>query len=118
LALDRYRQLGHRFYGKRVVLREGSLTRRWTELDPGGIVSFELRRSPAQRRAGLVTVALHLGEGAGSRRALDAGADQARTLLAQLQPELFVPLVEPAPSPHGRASSSSAGGTQDPACGR
>jgi putative membrane protein len=118
LALDRYRQLGHRFDGKRVVVREGSLTRRWTELDPGGIVSFELRRSPAQRRAGLVTVALHLGEGAGSRRALDAGADQARTLLAQLQPELFAPMVEPAPSPHGRASSSSAGGTQDPARGR
>jgi putative membrane protein len=104
LALDRYRQLGHRFDGKRVVVREGSLTRRWTELDPGGIVSFELRRSPAQRRAGLVTVALHLGEGAGSRRALDAGADQARSLLAQLQPELFTPLVEPAASPPGRSS--------------
>lgn len=118
LALDRYRQLGHRFDGKRVVVREGSLTRRWTELDPGGIVSYELRRSPAQRRAGLVTVALHLGEGAGSRRALDAGADQARTLLAQLQPELFIPLVEPAMSPHRRASRSSAGGTQDPAGGR
>jgi putative membrane protein len=118
LALDRYRQLGHRFDGKRVVVREGSLTRRWTELDPGGIVSFELRRSPAQRRAGLVTVALHLGEGAGSRRALDAGADQARMLLAQLQPDLFTPLVEPAASPSGRTSSSSAGGTQDPARGR
>jgi putative membrane protein len=103
LAFDRYRQLGHRFDGKRVVVREGSLTRRWTELDPGGIVSFELRRSPAQRRAGLVTVALHLGEGAGSRRALDAGADQARTLLAQLQPDLFTPLVEPAASPQGRS---------------
>jgi putative membrane protein len=118
LALDRYRQLGHRFDGRRVVVREGSLMRRWTELDPGGIVSFELRRSPAQRRAGLVTVALHLGEGGGSRRALDAGADQARTLLGQLQPELFRPLVEPAASPHGRTSSSSAGGTQDPAPGR
>jgi putative membrane protein len=118
LALDRYRQLGHRFDGKRVVVREGSLTRRWTELDPSGIVSFELRRSPAQRRAGLVTVALHLGEGAGSRRALDAGADQARTLLAQLRPELFTPLVEPAASPQGRTSPSSAGGTQDPARGR
>jgi putative membrane protein len=103
LAVDRYRQLGHRFDGKRVVLREGSLTRRWTELDPGGIVSFELRRSPAQRRAGLATVTLHLGEGAGSRRALDAGADQARALLAQLQPELFSPLVEPEASPHGRS---------------
>jgi putative membrane protein len=95
LAVDRYRQLGHRFDGRRLAVREGSLLRRWTELDPTGIVSFELRRSPTQRRAGLATVVLHLGEGAGSRRALDAGAGQARTLLAQLQPRLFAPLIEP-----------------------
>jgi putative membrane protein len=94
LAVDRYRQLGHRFDGRRLAVREGSLLRRWTELDPAGIVSFELRRSPTQRSAGLATVVLHLGEGAGSRRALDAGAEQARTLLAQLHPRLFEPLLE------------------------
>jgi putative membrane protein len=99
LAVDRYRQLGHRFDGRRVALREGSLLRRWTELDPSGIVSFEVRRSPGQRRAGLATVVVHLGEGAGSRRALDAGEEQARTLLAQLQPQLFEPLVAPAEVP-------------------
>jgi putative membrane protein len=94
LAADRYRQLGHGFDGRRVALREGSLLRRWTELDPAGIVSFEVRRSPGQRRAGLATVTLHLGEGAGSRRALDAGEAQAGALLAQLNPALFAPLVE------------------------
>jgi putative membrane protein len=94
LAADRYRQLGHRFDGRRLAVREGSLRRRWTELDPAGIVSFELRRSPTQRRARLATIVLHLGEGAGSRRALDAGAEQARTLLAQLHAPLFEPLVE------------------------
>lgn len=93
LAVDRYRQLGHRFDGRRLAVREGSLLRRWTELDPAGIVSFELRRSPTQRRAGLATLVLHLGEGAGSRRALDAGTEQSRTLLAQLHPQLFEPLV-------------------------
>ena len=91
LALDRYRQLGHRFEGRRLTVREGSLQRRWTELDPAGIVSFELRISPTQRRADLATVVLHLGEGVGSRRALDAGAEQARTMLAALQPRLFGP---------------------------
>ncbi len=93
LALDLYRQLGHRFYGTRLAVREGSLLRRWTELDPAGIVSFEVRRSPAQRRAGLATIVLHLGEGVGSRRALDAGEEQVRDLLAQLQPRLFGPLL-------------------------
>jgi putative membrane protein len=95
LAIDRYRQLGHRFDGRRLAVREGSLRRRWTELDPQEIVSFELRRSPTQRRTGLATVVLHLGEGAGSRRALDAGADQARGLLAELDSRLFSPLVRP-----------------------
>jgi putative membrane protein len=93
LALDRYRQLGHRFDGRRVVLRGGSLLRRWSELDPKGIVAFELRRSPGQRRAGLGTLVVHLGEGAGSRRALDLGTDQARELLPRLHPRLFEPLL-------------------------
>jgi putative membrane protein len=93
VALDRYRQLGHRFDGKRLMVREGSLLRRWTELDPAEIVAFDVRQSPTQRRAGLATVVLHLGEGAGSRRALDAGEDQARELLPHLHPRLFAPLV-------------------------
>jgi putative membrane protein len=93
LAADRYRQLGHRFDGRRLAVREGSLRRRWAELDPDGIVSFDLRSSPTQRRSGLATVLLHLGEGAGSRRVLDAGDDQAREVLTQLQPQLFAPLV-------------------------
>ena len=97
VAIDRYRQLGHRFDGRRLTLRGGSLTRRWTELDPAEIVSFELRRSPGQRRAGLATVVVHLGEGAGSRRALDAGEEQARPLLAELHPRLFAPLVRQSP---------------------
>ena len=97
VAIDRYRQLGHRFDGRRVALRGGSLMRRWTELDPDEIVSFELRRSPGQRRAGLSTVVLHLGQGAGSRRALDAGEEQLRPLLAELHPRLFGPLVRQTP---------------------
>jgi putative membrane protein len=101
LAADRYRQLGHRFDGRRVALRNGSLMRRWSELDPAGIVSFELRSSPAQRRAGLATVTLHLGEGAGTRSALDAGEEQATALLAQLHPLLFAPLIAAEPAEAG-----------------
>jgi putative membrane protein len=97
LALDRYRQLGHRFDGRRLALREGSLRRRWSELDPGAVVAFEVRSSPGQRRAGLCTVAVHLGQGAGSRRALDVGERQAATLLGALNPPLLEPLVRSGP---------------------
>ena len=93
LALDRYRQLGHGFDGRRLVLRGGSLLRRWSELDPAGVVAYELRSSPGQRRAGLCTLVVHLGQGAGSRRALDAGEDQAAALLAGLHPRLLEPLL-------------------------
>ena len=105
LALDRYRQLGHRFDGRRLVLRGGTLLRRWSEVDPAGVVAYELRSSPGQRRAGLCTLVVHLGEGAGSRRALDAGEDQASGLLADLHPRLFGPLL-PRPTQLERASSS------------
>jgi uncharacterized membrane protein YdbT with pleckstrin-like domain len=105
LAVDRYRQLGHRFDGRRLTLRGGSLMRRWTELNPAEIVGFELRRSPTQRRAGLTTLVVYLGEGAGSRRALDAGSEQAGALLVQLESRLFAPLVDGA----GKARGGGAG---------
>ena len=107
LALDRYCQLGHGFDGRRLVLRSGSLRRRWSELDPAGVVAFELRSSPAQRRSGLCTLVVHLGQGAGSRRALDAGELQAAGLLAGLHPRLLEPLLERSSSPQLERASSS-----------
>jgi putative membrane protein len=97
LALDRHRQLGHAFDGRRLVLRGGSLRRRWSEVDPAGAVAFELRSSPGQRRAELCTLVVHLGQGAGSRRALDVGAGQATALLRALDPPLLEPLVVSGP---------------------
>jgi putative membrane protein len=93
VARDRFRQLGHGYDGRRLTLREGSLRRRWSELDPSGIVAYDLRSSPGQRRAGVCTITVHLGQGAGSRRALDAGEGQAAALLAALEPRLLAPLV-------------------------
>ena len=93
LALDRYRQLGHAYDGRRLLLRAGSLHRRWSELDPDAAVSFEVVTSPGQRRAGVATVRVHLGQGAGSRRALDIGEEEAATLLRTVRPQLFEPLL-------------------------
>ncbi len=98
LGIDRYRQLGHAFDRRRLVLREGSLTRRWTSLDPLAIVSYAVERSPFQARAGLCTVVFHLGQGAGTRRVLDCSEEQAAALLAELDAPLFRPFaVRPAP---------------------
>ncbi len=93
LAIDRYRQLGHRFDGDRLAVREGSLARRWTSLDPRAIVSYAIRRSPFQARSGLCTIVLHLGQGAGSRRVLDCSEEQAGALLAALDIPLFSPFA-------------------------
>jgi putative membrane protein len=94
LAIDRYRQLGHRFDGERVVVREGSLSRRWSEFDPAAVVAYDMRRSPGQARAGLCTLVLHLGQGVGSRRVLDCSESQARELLVALDRPLLGPLAE------------------------
>ena len=98
LGLDRYRQLGHSFDGNRLSVREGSLSRRRTSVDPAGIVAYAVERTPLQARAGLCTVVLHLGQGAGTRRVLDCSAEQAASLLAQLDAPLLRPLVVPAPA--------------------
>ena len=97
LGLDRYRQLGHGFDGRRLTVREGSLMRRWTSLDPAAVVSYAVERSPFQARTGLCTIVLHLGQGAGTRRVLDCSEEQAATLLADLDAPLLRPFVfEPA----------------------
>ena len=93
LGLDRYRQLGHRFDGRRLAVREGSLTRTWTSLDPAAVVAYAVERSPFQARSGLCTITLHLGQGAGSRRVLDCSEEQAATLLASLDAPLFAPFA-------------------------
>jgi putative membrane protein len=98
LALDRYRQLGHRFDGRRLFVRKGSLQRRWTSLDPHAVVSYAVERSPGQARAGLCSVVLHLGQGAGSRQVLDCSEEQAADLLAALDPPLLAPFVATPPA--------------------
>jgi uncharacterized membrane protein YdbT with pleckstrin-like domain len=48
-----------------------------------------------QVRAGLCSVVLRLGQGAGSRRVLDCSEEQASRLLAALDPALLGPFVNP-----------------------
>lgn len=56
LAEDRYRALGHSLSERHLVSRLGSLSRQRTALRREGIISFGIRSSYFQRRAGLVTL--------------------------------------------------------------
>ncbi len=93
VGLDRYRSLGNRLEGGRLGLREGSLSRRHSLIVPGGVVAYRVSQSPFQRRAGLCTLTAFLGQGAGSRRALDVAPTRAAGLLERLEPELVTPLL-------------------------
>jgi len=99
VAVDRQRALGSRLAGGRLGLREGSLSRRHTVIAVDEVVAYRVRRSPGQRRAGLCTLIVDLGQGAGSRRALDADLAGATGLLRGLAPELMQPLVTGEPRP-------------------
>ena len=93
LARDRYFQLGHLFDGRRLTVRSGSLQRRRSSLDSGAVVSYLVRQSPMQAQAGLCSIVFRVGQGAGSRRVLDCSEEQARQLLAELDPPLLRPFV-------------------------
>jgi putative membrane protein len=93
VGLDRYRSLGNRLEGGRLGLREGSLSRRHALVVPEGIVAYRVSQSPFQRRAGLCTLTAFLGQGAGSRRALDVASGRAAGLLGRLEPDLVRPLL-------------------------
>ena len=83
----------------RLAVREGSLTRRRTSLDPAAVISYAVERSPFQARVGLCTIVLHLGQGAGTRRVLDCSEEQGSTLLAALDAPLLGPFVVPEVAP-------------------
>ena len=79
-ALDNSRGLGHGLTGGVVALRKGSLMRRTDVLEREGILGWNLRRTPFQRRAGLVTLVATCAGGGGAFRLPDLGLDQAPEL--------------------------------------
>ena len=99
VGLDRYRSLGNRLEDGRLGLREGSFSRRHTLVVPRGVVAYRVSQSPFQRRSGLCTLTAFLGQGAGSRRALDVSPARAADLLSRLEPELVAPMLAGLPRP-------------------
>ncbi|MFN3602639.1 MAG: PH domain-containing protein [Dietzia sp.] len=79
-ALDNARGLGHEVTGRAVALRKGSLLRRTDILKREGILGWNVRRSPLQRRAGLATLVATTAGGSGAFRLPDVGLEQAPEL--------------------------------------
>ena len=80
IAVDNSRGLGHAVTGGVVALRKGSLMRRTDVLEREGILGWNIRRSPLQRRAGLATLVVTAAGGGGAFRVPDVGLEQAPEL--------------------------------------
>ncbi|MGN0100408.1 MAG: PH domain-containing protein [Dietzia sp.] len=79
-AVDNYRGLGHAVGPTLVVLRKGSFLRRTDVLIRDGILGWNVRRTPFQRRAGLVTLIATSAGGGGAFRLPDVDERAARDL--------------------------------------
>lgn len=77
IAVDNARGLGHALTDQEVILRKGSVLRRTDVLLRDGILGWNVRRTPFQRRAGLVTVVGTSAGGTGAFRLPDLGHEQA-----------------------------------------
>ncbi|MBB1022793.1 PH domain-containing protein [Dietzia sp. E1] len=70
-TVDNYRGLGHAVGPTLVVLRKGSFLRRTDVVIRDGILGWNVRRTPFQRRAGLVTLVATSAGGGGAFRLPD-----------------------------------------------
>jgi putative membrane protein len=76
-AVDNYRGLGHAVGGTVVTVRKGSLLRRTDVLYRDGVLGWNVRRTPFQRRAGLVTLVATSAGGGGAFRLPDVAEAEA-----------------------------------------
>ena len=89
LALDRYRNLGHRLTARYLVTRKGSVQRETVALQRAGIIGWTFRQSVFQRRAGLVVVEAVTAAGAGGYTVLDVSAPDGVALADATTPDLL-----------------------------
>lgn len=82
VAVDNSRGLGHAVTDRVVALRKGSVFRRTDVLTREGILGWNIRRTPFQRRAGLVTLFATSAGGTGAFRLPDIGHEHAEQVWA------------------------------------
>lgn len=96
LGVDRYRNLGHTLSPEYLVIGHGSVVRHRVAVQRRGIIGWRLRRSPTQRRAGLVTLDAVTAAGSGRYSVVDVPLDWAVRLVDEITPGL-PPLTAPYP---------------------
>jgi putative membrane protein len=77
LGRGRYAALGHTAGPGSFAVRSGWLVQEHTVLQRRAVVGWQVRQSPFQRRAGLVTVRACVGAGRGGYTATDMAAGEA-----------------------------------------
>ncbi|GAB3436289.1 PH domain-containing protein [Actinophytocola sediminis] len=95
LAVDDYRNLGHGLTDEYLVTRYGAGSRHTVALVRGGIIGWTVRRSPFQRRAGLVTIAATTAANSGQYLVRDIAEHDGLRLAEAAVPGLLTPFLEP-----------------------
>jgi len=86
LAADRVGALGHRVDGSWLVMRAGSVERRRDCIATAGIISWTVRQSPFQRRAGVATLVAATAAGVKRYPLIDVPEERAWAIAAQASP--------------------------------
>ncbi|MGN6252432.1 MAG: PH domain-containing protein [Marmoricola sp.] len=97
LAADRARRLGHALTPEHLVLRTHSLAGCRTVLDRSAVIGWNLRQSPFQRRAGLVTMVATTAAGRQRYRLPDVPEAAAARLVGEVCGEPVAPFLSARP---------------------
>ncbi|MGO1974132.1 MAG: PH domain-containing protein [Propionibacteriaceae bacterium] len=98
IAHDNSRGLGHRLDPGLVTVRRGSLWRRTELLHRAGLLGWNLRQTPFQRRSGILTLVATSAAASGAFRLPDVSEEQAAGILPSAGP-VWEHLTEPASTP-------------------
>lgn len=97
IALDNARGLGHRITDRHAALRRGSIFRRTDLMHREGLLGWNIRESPFQRRVGLVSLVATSAGGSGASRLPDVSGAQAAEVMGTAGPVWdHLRVVEPA----------------------
>lgn len=108
LARDRYTGLGHALSGSYLVVGRGSLARSRAALSCDGIIGWNLRRSPFQRRSKLLTLTATTAGGLRKYVVQDIGDQEALRLVQGATPGMLAPFLETAGRRPGRTETAGA----------
>lgn len=97
LALDDYRNLGHGLSDEYLITRYGAGSRHTVALLRSGVIGWTVRRSPFQRRAGLITLSATTAANSGEYFVRDVGECEGLRFAQEAVPGLLTPFLEPAP---------------------